>query len=136
MILYSNVLPTTTTPLDSLFLKQTGVGGIGTSSSIITFYEFDDTFRCINTQQSPLTSQNFGLISDIGVTQDWYVLIEPPMEVKNKVSFAVNKDPGSSLMTKENASAVRLRLVCIAIHFLNIVYTFDIHSSRPLYLSL
>lgn len=107
MILYSNVLPTTTTPFDPLFLKQTGIGGIGTSSSIVTFYEFDDTFRCVNSQEISLTTQNFGIISDLGVTQDWYMLIEPPMEVKNKMTFSLNKDPGSSLVVKDDVSAVR-----------------------------
>jgi len=106
MILYSNVLPTTTTPLDALLLKQNGIGGIGTTSSIVTFYEFDDSFRCVHTQQSALTSNNFGIITDIGVTKDWYIVIEPPMEVKNKVLFAVNKDPGPSLMVNEKVSAV------------------------------
>ena len=123
MILYSSVLPTTTTPLDPFFLKQSGIGGIGTSNSIVTLYEFDETFRLVNTLQSSLTPNNFGLISDLGVTKDFYVMVEPPLEVKNKLAFAVNKDPGSSLIAKEDVSAVRF----IFLHFVLFHVCFIVH---------
>jgi carotenoid cleavage dioxygenase-like enzyme len=106
MILYSNVLPTPTiSPLD--LWKQSGTGGIGASSSIITMYEFDESFRLVQQQQSPLTMDNFGLVTDFGITKDFYIIIEPPLRIKNKMSFAVNKDPGSSLVMQDEGMSVR-----------------------------